>query len=427
MRSKRQQFFDAKKEKMEYLKTHDSLTGMFNLAGMRRHTGNLKLSNYNLMLVDIYGFKRINDYYGYNEGNRVLAEFANFLLKHIGSKGIVARDGSDEFIILLKKKVNTEGWSPMMLYEIMAEYFGEVLTFPVDLACGIASGNDNNTIDDVYSMAEDAMYNQKASGQPGIMLYDETMRRQHIRERSLSLELHQAFEKKEFILYFQPQLHSGEEIIGYEALVRWQHPTRGVLSPGVFLHLIKKENLIKKLDYYIIERAFEVMRKWQDQGNQTKLSINLTTITLLDKELITYIKAMSEKYEVTCERLYIEITEDYEIFEQDTFRSVIDTLRSQGIKVAIDDFGTGYASLNKIIKYDVDVIKIDKTMVDNIVESPRDLTMLRGIIGIFKEIGIRLVIEGVETEAQVACINDIEGLVYQGYYFGCPMPDQIDK
>jgi len=242
-------------------------------------------------------------------------------------------------------------------------------------------------------------------------------------ERQLTNSILEAFEKDEFILHYQPQVAiDSQKCVGVEALIRWDHPSEGLLTPNQFLHIINKEDLIRKLDFYVCHKAIEQLIEWDKEGFEIdKISVNITSITLLDPRVESKVEELLDKYDFEPQKICVEVTEDYSVEDHERLQEVLVYLKALGFVIAMDDFGTGYSSLNYIVKYPIDIIKIDKSLVDNIVYEKQDYEFLCGIIEVLNTLGKRVVCEGIESVEQLEKIIHFKDLIIQGYYYGKPM------
>lgn len=418
----------SEKSRLDYLSTHDPLTGAYNMKGLGHKLKGPRLeSQFKLVIVDINRFKKVNDELSYKAGNMILVKFIKELINLVGDNGFVARNGGDEFIVLLDCiSLDDHMMFIDKIYQDMTKYLCIIVDSNMSISVGV-SDYVASEIGPSFTQAEKALHSQKALNKPGIMIYSEDLHQSLTREKQLSKEVYSALLNDEFVLYFQPQhCISSELITGYEALVRWQHPTEGLLSPYHFLHIIKKENLMKQFDYYIFETALKQMQIWQEAGfRHPVISVNMTTRSVSDPEFINVILEITKSYDVDLSRICFEITEDYEILEQGLFKDTLKALNALGISVAIDDFGAGYSSLSYIVKYPIKKIKIDRSLVGNITKKSEDLEFLMGIIDIMKNLGKTIIIEGVEEADQIMLLRQYEKLNIQGYFFSKPLP--VDK
>jgi len=418
--------YRSEKRKLDYLATHDPLTKSMNLLGIKRKmmSSDGSGTRYQLLLVDVNQFKRVNNTHSYEFGNNVLIQLSKSMEEFVGVNGYVARYGSDEFAVALKyKEIDDMKVFIESLYSRLAQLLRSLIDYELPLTVGVAELNNYSLLEDAYTNAENAVNQQKENSGSGISYFNDELGAKIELDKILSKDIARGFEQKEFQLVYQPQFtKNGKEIVGSEALVRWHHPERGVLSPIKFLHLIRKENAIKKLDYYVMDHAARQLQQWNEDGvSIPKISVNITPITLCDIGFLQKIMEIRDMYTFRDQQLCIEITEDAQLVESLDLESLLNDIREIGVCVAIDDFGAGYSSLSYIVKYPVDYVKLDKSLVDNIVIRKQDYDFLKGIINVLQGLGKIIIVEGVETIGQIEKLSCFEGLFIQGYCYAKPM------
>lgn len=425
----KQQYYQEKREKINYLKTHDSLTGLMNLAGLKDATKRLNLHQYQMIMFDILNFKRVNEYLGFEYGNQILLDSSKWLLRYIGGRGIVIREHGNQFVIFLKQEdIQIASKSYVNdLFQDFYEYINQTTSLSLGVACGIVETKEDDLIDEIYVKTETVLRKQKEKNISGITIYNQEIANQYMREKELMMDLEEAFIREELVLFYQPQVDIYKKVIAYEALVRWEHPKHGLLYPNEILPLIRKRNYIKRLDYYVLEYSIKDLAKLEKFSQEIVIAVNVTAITLFDKNFVGFIKENLDKYKVNSKRLCIEVTEDYDILRKSEYSLVLKELKELGICVQVDDFGTGYSALNNIMKYNVDGIKIDKSLVDNITTDENDWVVVSGLITMFTQLDIEIVVEGVETKEQYDKLKIYDNLLFQGYYFGKPKAIECEE
>jgi diguanylate cyclase (GGDEF)-like protein len=418
-------------EEIEHTAYHDDLTGLPNRALFRdRAAAALEEAKANLtrlavLLIDLDRFKDVNDTLGHASGDRLLDALARDLPQQMRSGDTVARLGGDEFGILAQEI------SDPSAVLALAEKLRRILSEPrevdgidleVDASIGIAlypdHGDDAETL---LQKADVAMYRSKEMHAP--VLYD--CEHDHYSPERLSLvaELHRAIVEGELTVIFQSQ-HApcSGDLEGVEALLRWQHPQRGLLPPDDFVPIAEHTGLIRELTAYVLKAAVEQARRWQDEGRELSVAVNISPADLLDPSFPKDVADVLRRNELDPGRLELEITENSAITDLPRARAILAELRALGVRLAIDDFGTGNSSLAHFRHLPIDTLKIDRTFVTKMVESPEDSAIVHSTIELAHDLGIRVVAEGVEDAdcnerlAQFGCD------LVQGYLYGRPVP-----
>lgn len=414
------------RKRVEYLSTHDSLTKGLNLNGIEWTLRRMTLTaGYRLVVMDINQFKKVNDQMSFDYGNEILVKLHDTMTSYIGDYGLVARNGGDEFVIaIFKDKTLSNEAFIKRLHQYVTKQLLEMTNMDLTVTFGIADNLESNkNVESVYTMAEDALYKLKENTSEGIMYYTEELRELLETESQLSKEIHYAFDLDELVLHYQPQidLESGR-VVGAEALVRWQHNKRGLMYPGQFLNIVKNENLISALDYYVLESCMKQLRTWKENKQEVgKLSINITPFTLSDEGFYNKLSILLKKYDVDGDKICLEITEDFDVLDEQFVEDVLNKVKLLGVCIAMDDFGTGYSSLNYIVKYPIDVVKIDKSLINDIANKTSDFKLLTGLIGVLQGLNKQIVVEGIETIDQVRYLDEFNHLIAQGYYYSKPV------
>ncbi len=418
--------YRSEKRTLDYLATHDPLTNSLNLFGMKKKMmGKDAISdNFHLLLVDINQFKRINNSHSFAYGNKVLMELNQAMEAYVGNEGYVARNGSDEFVVALKleKYKNNTGFIKG-LYEELTKVLKSLVDYELSIGIGVATLKHFDELEEAFTRAENALNQQKEKAGSGIAYYTDELGTRLKLDKMLSNEIQRAFENHEFEMFYQPQFtKNGMEIVGCEALIRWRHPERGLLAPGKFLHLIRKENAIKRLDHYVLEHVSRQLEIWESQGIYIpKVSVNITPITLCDYEFLSTLKRVQGSYKYKHLQLCLEITEDDQMLDTKELEKLLMEIKSMGICVAIDDFGAGYSSLSYIVKYPAEYVKLDRSLVNNIVIKEQDFDFLKGIIHVLQGLGKIIIVEGVETIGQIEKLSHFDQLFIQGYCYSKPV------
>ena len=395
-----------------------------------------------LIFLDLDGFKLINDSFGHLIGDQLLVAIANRLettvrssdcVAHLGRNHTIARLGGDEFTILLEDISGAEDATRVaerISHALAAPFpIGDQEVFPT-ASMGIALHNSSyQNPEELLRDADAAMYSAKALGKKRFEVFDTAMRDQAISRLQLETELRFALERKEFEIYYQALVSlDTEKIRGFEALVRWNHPARGLVSPSEFIPVAKETGLIAPMERWILETACRQIRLWQNRfTDETPLSIsvNLSPQHFLQPTLLQECRDIIRELELPGGSLVLELTESAMMSDPETAIHLMTQLKSLGIQIALDDFGTGYSSLSYLHRFPFDSLKIDRSFVSRIME---DDEIVRTIIALGRNFGLRLVAEGVETINHAKKLRDLACEFAQGYYFCVPVsaPEATD-
>lgn len=288
---------------------------------------------------------------------------------------------------------------------------------------GVSIYSEGDDIDNFVKKADIAMHVVKSSGKNGYTFFSEEMQKDIESKLQLETDLKRAIANKEFVLYFQPLFSLKEcKIIGFEALIRWKHPQKGMISPGVFIPLAEETGLIRDMGNIVIKEAFKQLKKWEKTPlKDVKVSINISDIQLRDDNFIDFVKYSINKYKINPKNITFEVTETIMMKSFERNIEIFKELQNMGIQVALDDFGTGYSSLGYLKKLPIDIIKIDKIFIDNIHNEDTDRSFVDGIISLVHKMNMNVVAEGVELKEQMNILKEKGCDIIQGYFIGKPM------
>ncbi|MGE0085961.1 MAG: EAL domain-containing protein [Desulfococcaceae bacterium] len=414
---------------------HDSLTGLPNralflnrLQEVLKEARQKKSSNYAILYLDVDRFNAINDRFGHLTGDQVLIKISERLRNCLRRSEILARFSGDEFAVLLEGTCEAE--DPIRIAQRIKEELREPFAVSgkemyITVCTGIVPGGDkyNSTVD-VLRDADIAMYGAKAKGVAEIQTYDEALHEKTMDLLRLETDMKGAVERREFILEYQPIIRMKNcELAGFETLVRWIHPERGVISPEIFIPLAEKTGYILELGRWIISDACAQVRQWireAEPGRHFFVNINISGKQFLQPEFIDEFQNILDKAEIPGEYLKVEMTESVLIENVDYLVDVLSRLRKMNVKIALDDFGTGYSSLSYLYKFPIDVLKIDRSFVFRMGESgEKDLVPV--IISIAHSMKMDVVAEGVETVKQFQQLLSYGCEYGQGFLFSKSM------
>lgn len=420
-------------ERVKYLAEHDALTGLANrntlhaeLAGMitdaRRQPREVAL-----LVIGLDGFQQINNMLGHSAGDRVLRAVAERLRIEADGKAVVARLSGDEFAIALDC---AEAGEPIAVFaERIAQAFEAPLAtgtrqHRVRISIGVAvypEGGHN--ADDLLSNGHLALSRAKATRRGGHVLFEAAIRQELENRLTLESELALAADRGEFELFYQPQVRLIDgSLVGAEALIRWQHPVRGYVSPGEFMPVVNTSALSERIANWVMETACRQARAWELSGNGVRVAINLSPSQLQSGDLAHAVAALLDATGLSPSLLEIEVTEDILLHDESRVLDMFKRIQQLGVRVLFDDFGTGYASLSYLKKFPLDGLKIDRSFVFGLLENSDDAAIVGSTIGLSKQLGLTVVAEGIENRATADYLVSMGCEDGQGYYFGRPMP-----
>lgn len=421
-------------EKIRHQAFHDTLTDLPNRLLLKERL-NLEIAhakNNNRMLavmyLDLDRFKLINDTLGHDKGDLLLKNVAKRLTNCLHKDDTVARMGGDEFTLLLpglEKEEDAVKVAGKILESIRKPFEIDEHELYISGSIGISfCPNDGEFSEDLLKNADVAMYRAKEKGKNNFQLYTLTMNIKARERLEMENNLRKALENKEFIVYYQPKIDTiTKKIIGFEALVRWQHPEWGLVSPSKFIPLAEDTGLIVPIGEYVLRTACIQAKKWQDQGFAgLHVAVNLSSRQFQLQNLIKEISEVLKVTKLNPELLELEITETVAMQDVEYTLEIMSKLKGMGIKFAIDDFGTGYSSLSYLKKFSLNKLKIDKSFVQEIDSKTGDKAIASTIIALGKSLNLDVVAEGVENEGQYDFLKKSECDEMQGFLFGKPMP-----
>ena len=384
-----------------------------------------------LMFLDLDRFKPINDSLGHAAGDRMLKDMATRLLGCVDNDDTVARMGGDEFTLLLQPRPTRElaltqaiHVAEQILASLVKPFVLEGREFFVTASVGIAlSPQDGSELSQLMKNADTAMYHAKERGKNNFQFYQADMNATALERLELESDLRHALEQQEFVLYYQPQFSGdGKRLTGAEALLRWNHPRRGLVPPGDFIPVLEELGLVVDVGDWVLAEACRQLKSWhQAKVRVPKVSVNISARQFSDGQLGTRIANILADTGLPPACLELELTESILMREVDEAMSILDSLKNLGLSIAVDDFGTGYSSLNYLKQFPIDVLKIDRTFVDGLPEGEQDAQIARAIIAMAHSLNLAVIAEGVETQEQLDFLREHGCDEVQGYLFGRPM------
>ncbi len=424
-------------ERLRYQAFHDSLTGLPNRALFmdRLEHALVRMERRKrpaaVLFLDLDNFKLVNDSLGHEVGDRLLTLVAERLRGCLRAEDTVARFGGDEFTVLLEDVADESDAARVadqITWALKVPFSLEGREVFVNASIGIAlSATDRDRPSDLLRNADVALYRAKASGKASCEVFDIAMNIQTLERLDLEADLRRAIERREFVNFYQPQLEllTGR-IVGWEALVRWKHPERGMIPPFAFLPVAEETGLITQIGNLVLEEACRQAKEWQElhpADASMKMSVNLSARQFnRPDELVREVGRALEETGLAPESLVLEITESMIMGNVEHNVDVLKRIKALGIRVAIDDFGTGYSNLAYLKHFPVDILKVDKSFVDGLGENAEDTAIVKAVVSLAHALNLRTVAEGIETTDQLERLWALGCELGQGYYFSEPLP-----
>ena len=420
-------------EQLRYLAEHDDLTGLLNRRMVITNLDNRLVEGQPgpvaLFFLDLDRLKVISDYLGYDAGDRFLRAFADLLREAVDAEALIARFGGDEFVVVPAEPIEAPAAeaSARALQERLRKPIvidGEVLTRPVSIGVAVGvPGRDSSS--DVLRRANQATLFAKSSGGNAVSAFTSEMSENYAIRNDIELHLEQTIASGDeaLILHYLPEfdIRTGE-MLAAEALLRWQHPTRGLLMPGSFIGIVESINLATKLGRVVMRLACAQVRMWDEHGlGRVLLRVNVSPAQLVTEGFADSVAATLDEFGLDASRLCLEITERVVVRDFDGTRKTFADLKNVGVQIAIDDFGTGYSGLTYLKSLPVDTLKIDKGFVRDLGTNEGDLAIVRSIMALADAFGLDVVAEGVETPAAAKTLLDLGCRRAQGFLFSRPL------
>ena len=423
-------------EQLRHDAFHDSLTGLANRALFldrlqqavaRRQTD--PGAGFTVMFLDLDGFKLVNDSLGHEQGDKLLVAFAERIAPLVQPGDTLARLGGDEFTLLLDNLADDQALAiPERIRQALAAPVHlNGLEISVSVSIGIVlQPAPELGAEEILRDADTAMYRAKAQGRGQYVLFDATMHSQALERLRLEIELKKAIERQEFVVYYQPivELTHGA-LTGFEALVRWRHPSQGLLPPGFFIPMAEKTGHIHAIGREVLRLSCLQARLWQEKfADHRKLliSVNLAVPQLLSSHIMEEIEQILDESGLPPATLKLEVTESGIMENIETALNVLHAIRERGMTLSIDDFGTGYSSLSYLHRFPFDTLKVDRSFVIEMEKDTKNLEIIKSIVALAHNLGKKVIVEGIETATQLALVRSLGCEFGQGYLFAKPLP-----
>ena len=425
--------FEKIKDRMTHMAHHDALTNLPNrtllmervqqaISLAKRHCTKLAI-----LFIDLDRFKAINDSFGHAAGDQLIQAVSNRLLQSVRNTDTVSRQGGDEFVILLTEIIDEKAVADLagrMCKSIAAPYTLATQELRIGVTIGICLyPDDGEDAEMLLQNADVAMYDAKNSGGNKYHFFKPEMNMRALERQKIESDLQRALAHQEFELFYQPQveLETGN-IVGAEALIRWHHPVRGLLLPGVFMPAAQACGAIIPIGRWVLREACRQMQAWSNAGLFLRVvSVNVSALEFSDGMFLEHILMILQDTALPPACLELEFTETVLMKNVDATMTILQKLRSMGVKIAIDDFGTGYSSLSYLNQFPIDTLKIDQSFVTRISSNGCNDVLLNSIIGLGKNLGCRVIAEGIETDQQLQFLRSRHCPEGQGFDLAAPM------
>jgi diguanylate cyclase len=379
-----------------------------------------------VMFCDLDGFKAINDAYGHQVGDKLLVQVTERVDALLRTQDTFARLGGDEFVVVLQIEEPEDAASvaERILAKVAEPFHIDALELQVSASIGIALYPDDAATErELMAHADAAMYHTKDTGRNGYTFFTESLQLTANRQLRLLQDLRRAIPRGELVLHYQPKFPaSGQQVIGAEALVRWQHPELGLLSPDMFIPMAERSGVILPLGDWVLDRACAQLREWHDAGHSHwKMAVNLSPLQFASSSLLDTVKSTLEKHGLEPRFLTLEVTETTAMRDVEASLQILHGLTAMGVSISIDDFGTGYSSLLYLKRMPATELKIDRAFVRDLEDNSEDAAIVSSIIALGRSLQLQIVAEGVETAGQRQYLSDLGCDLLQGYHLGKPM------
>ena len=383
-----------------------------------------------VLFLDLDRFKEVNDTYGHDIGDRLLQMVTHRLNKVIAQKGVISRFGGDEFTILVKdiSYEEMEELAENILMIMQKHFIIAHIKINTTFSIGISSyPKDGKSVEELLKNADIAMYEAKLSGKNRYMFYDISMSQIAQEKMQLEQDLKQALKNSEFEAYFQPKVDALTlQVVGLEALIRWNHPSKGLIFPDKFIPFAEEIGLIVEIDSYMKREILRITKGWCNQGLEFgKVSFNASTIELESEDFVKHLQELIVEFEYDTSHLELEILESQSMQNKEYMKQILTEVKALGISVSMDDFGTGYSSLSYLKQLPIDKLKIDRSFLLEIPQDEASVALVRTIITLAHNFDLEVIAEGAETKEQIRFLVEEGCRTIQGYYYSKPVKAEV--
>ncbi|ACZ12469.1 putative bifunctional diguanylate cyclase/phosphodiesterase [Sulfurospirillum deleyianum] len=414
-------------EDMLFLALNDPLTRLPNRAYLRQEFEKRRLDDNSLMaflFLDLDYFKNINDMYGHSIGDRVIQIVAKRFASCLCESDFLARVGGDEFVILTNGHLHVGSLCEDLVRSLVEPIVLEEDSFLLGVSIGVAcSPQDGTSFEMLFKNADTAMYEAKSNGKNRYVFYTQDMTDTIVKSTKLDNEIKRALDNDEFVLYYQPQIDlKTKKVIGIEALIRWNEPSKGILGPNVFIPRAEENRLIIPMGEMVFKKALQQVKQWSEEKLLTgRMAINISGIQIEEENFVDRLEAIRKEIGVDASLIELEVTESYIMTKAESSILMLQELQDLGFSIAVDDFGTGYSSLSYLKQLPLQKLKIDRSFIKDLPYDYEDRAILRAIVSLAQGLRLEVLAEGVEEEEQEEFLLKNGCHLAQGFLFAKPM------
>ncbi|MBL4822933.1 MAG: EAL domain-containing protein [Colwellia sp.] len=423
-------------KRLQYQAHHDSLTGLPNRTQLyqtlNQYLTNSETTSLALLFIDLDNFKSTNDSLGYDIGDSLLCSVTKRIASVIPSRYIMTRFGGDEFIILLPNINNNETAAQLAaeIIDVLQPLFsvkGHKIFIGASIGISLYPTHSTQATD-LIKFADIAMCHAKEQGRNNYQFFSQILADKINHQQYIDTALHHAISNNELHLVFQP-LFNGNEMQGIEALLRWTQPEMGFISPAEFIPIAEESLIIEDITYWVLEHSLATLKRLRQHQKTLFVAVNISAKVLLHaKDFVQMVTTALQRHQLPFSALELEITENVFLHNIEATKRILNELRDNGIRIAIDDFGTGFSSLTYLLDLPLDTLKIDQSFVQGIETDHKKLGVVKAIVALAKSLQLSCIAEGIETEGQRACLQNLGCERFQGYLFSRPLPeDELEK